>query len=39
MYGNWVPGGLDLRSPVVVVGVLGGHYFDFKGHLIDMIEC
>ena len=28
--------GSGSRPPVV--GVAGGHYFDFKGHLIDIIE-
>ncbi len=28
--------GLDSRS--LVVGVSGGHYFDFKSHFIDIIE-
>ena len=36
VYGNRIPEGLDPRSPVV--GGPGGHYFDFKGHLIDIIE-
>ena len=36
IYGNRISGGLCPRS--LVVGGPGGHYFDFKGHLIDIIE-
>ena len=36
IYGNRISEGLDPRS--LVVGASGGHYFDFKGHLIDIIE-
>ena len=35
-YGNQISGGLHPKS--LVVGVSGGHYFDFKGFLIDIIE-
>ena len=36
VYGNRIPEGLHPGSPVV--GVPGSHYFDCKGHLIDIIE-
>ena len=36
IYGNRISEGLHPRS--LVVGGPGGHYFDFKGHLIDIIE-
>ena len=36
IYGNRISEGLHPRS--LVVGVTGGHYFDFKGHFIDIIE-
>ena len=36
IYGNRISEGSGPRSPVV--GVPGGHYFDFKGHLIDIIK-
>ena len=36
VYGNRISEGLHPRS--LVVGASGGHYFDFKGNLIDIIE-
>ena len=36
IYGNRISEGLDPRS--LVVGGPGGHYFDFKSHLIIIIE-
>ena len=36
IYGNRISEGSRPRPPVV--GGPGGHYFDFKCHLIDIIE-
>ena len=36
IYGNRISEGSRPRPPVV--GGPGGHYFDFNGHLIDIIE-
>ena len=36
IYGNRISEGLGARSPVM--GVPGGHYLDFNGHLITIIE-